>query len=140
MKNPACVKILLKVQVKIIFFKKGYLKAKCHLIFNVFTCVCPKLALKIYTSHSVCLLWLVLVQRIFPSRFSKSTLLMISLGVCVGLCFSVVGSLSACSSPMVLARFLEKMPVVGLFGFFFFCALVPFSRLPLQFSPVKPHV
>ena len=37
------------------FFKKAYLKSKCHLILfvltcvlNVFTCVCPKLALKMH--------------------------------------------------------------------------------------------
>ena len=100
--------ILLKVQVKIIFFKKTYLKAKFHLILNVFASVCPKLALKMHTSHGVWLLWLVLVPLCFPFRFSQSTLWMISLGVCVGLCLLCVGPLSACSAPMVLARSLGK--------------------------------
>ena len=57
LKNSALLLILLKVQQHLYFFKKTYLKAKFHLILKVFASVCPKVALKMHTSHGVWLLW-----------------------------------------------------------------------------------
>ena len=61
------------------------------MIFKVFASVCPKVALKMHTSHGVWLFWLVFVL------------------VCVcGVVFVVLPPFSACSAPMLLARSLGK--------------------------------
>ena len=128
------------------FFKKTYLNSKIHLIcmfwlqvFNVFTCVCPKLALNMHASHGVWLLWPVLVPRFFPFRFSQSTLWMISLGGCVGLCLLWWGAFLHVLPPWFWPGFLGNACCWCVWLFLLLC-LGPFGRFPLETPPPKPHV
>ena len=83
------------------------------MVFGVFTAVWPKLFSKMNSSHCVWLLWLVLVQRFCPLRFSQNSLWVMCLGVCVWGCVCCGGGHLCSASPIDLERFGGELPVVG---------------------------
>ena len=95
------------------------------------------MVLETCSAHCVWLLLLVLVPRIFPFRFSQSTLWMIRLGVW-GLCLLGWGAISALCPPSVWQ---------GVFGnwicWCFVCVrfvwLGPLDRFSEESTPLKPQ-
>ena len=147
MENPACAPILLKLREILMVFQKSLLKIKIPFDFVCFDLCfeCFYLCVPQVGFENACfppgfwLLWLVLVPRFFPFRFSQSTLWMISLGGCVGLCLLWWGAFLHVLPPWFWPGFLGNACCWCVWLFLLLC-LGPFGRFPLETPPPKPHV